>query len=187
MCRDWFWTSRCTAVSRYASRPWVISDIPANTKRAYSEGKGNLCHVCDLFQHAAVIVDQYNSWRSVIHKQNSERQIKYSCMPSSCPDITNVMFWSFRRIYNCHTVWITTPLAALWNKEIKITAKHHLPVAPHKECQVCSQFRNVGNNPTFVPRTLGTSIRRGTAYQTAESRKSLQICLPIIRFTQVKK
>lgn len=32
----------------------------------------------------------------------------------------------------------------------EINTKHYLPVASHKECQVCSPFRNVGNNSTNI-------------------------------------
>lgn len=70
------------------------------------------------------------------------------------------------------TRWITRPLAALWKKKDQDHHKHHLPVAPHKECQVCLWFRNVGNNPTNIcPAYFGDRHPQGS-YQILSEGKS---------------
>lgn len=136
-----------------------------------------------LIRHCKSI-DHYYSWMSVISKQNRERQIKYLWLLSSSHEITNIMKCSAPlgvhpetvRLYlhQSKTAGITKPLATPWNRKIEITTKHRLPVAPHKEFQVCSRFRNEGNNPTNICPTHFGDRHPWGSYQEAKIWNLLQ-------------
>lgn len=55
----------------------------------------------------------------------------------------------------------------------EINTKHYLPVASHKECQVCSPFRNVGNNSTNICPTYFKDQHLQDSYHAAKSEFSV--------------
>lgn len=57
----------------------------------------------------------------------------------------------------------------------EINTKHYLPVASHKECQVCSPFRNVGNNSTNICPAYFEDRHPQHSYHTAKSEISVNL------------
>lgn len=118
MWRDIFWTSHCTAISQYASRPvshpW--HSFKTQKEPIVMEKVIYVTFMSSPLTHCCNSVDQYCSWRSVLGQQKGEMQTKYLWLSISCHAI-NVMNCSdhLGRLYlhQSKTRGITKPHVAL--------------------------------------------------------------------------